>query len=160
MFPRRSADKPSYGRHKAARRLQIAVRSEQTCSSAGFISHWRVSLDSTSDAQLIHLKRPSAGAHRSLPARSLSSAERVNIYRHCLDGGWVETPRPGGHDAGTAVGNGLDDRRLVRAIEPDLVGKIRRAEFLISLARVAVTHHAVFCEDFCARARIISLAGG
>src|SRR5882672_10902098 len=68
MFRRRSADRLSSGQHKAARRRRNAVRSEvRICSSVGFISHLQASLDPTPDAQLIHLKRPPAGA-QFLPA--------------------------------------------------------------------------------------------
>src|ERR1700726_4699712 len=61
----------------------------------------------------------------------LAATERMNIDRHCLDRGWVETTGPRRHHAGSAIGNGFDDRRFVRSVEPDLVGQIRSAKFLI-----------------------------
>src|SRR5713101_1154411 len=128
MFPRRSADRLSSGPHKAGRNRQNPLQS---------------SVDPASDAQLIHLKRR-ARDHRSLArsSPSLPPAERVNIHRQRLDGGGIETADPGRHYAGTAVGNGLDDRCLVGTIEPYLVGEIWRAQLLIAPAGIAVAHRA------------------
>src|SRR5260370_32391746 len=122
----------------------------------GFISHLWLSLGSPSDARLIHLKRYPGFP---CPPGSLPATEGVNIDRHCLDRGGIETTLPCGHHAGTAIANCFDQGGFVGAIEPDLVGEIWRAEFLIALAGVAVTHRAVFREDFCAHGRIISRAG-
>ena len=51
-----------------------------------------------------------------------------------LDGHRVEPPGPGRHHAAAPVGDRLDDRRLVRAVEPDGVGQVRRAELAVALA--------------------------
>src|SRR5260370_25684717 len=85
----------------------------------------------------------------------LSAAQRVDIDRQCFDGGRVETAGPRWHHAGAAVGNSLDDRRFVRSIEPDFVGQVGSARFLIALACVAVTGDAVFGEYLLARSGIV-----
>src|SRR3954471_19173238 len=94
------------------------------------------------------------------PARRLfASTERVDIDRQRLDRGGIEPADPGGHDAGAAVADGLDERRLVRTVEPDLVGQVGRAEFLVTLGVIAVARRAVISEDFLARSRVISRSG-
>src|SRR3974377_1815016 len=123
MFQRRSADRPAYGPNKAARQQLPPQAAAPAFSSAGFISHSGPSLDSTPDAQLIQLKRADK-LYRSACAPSLPSTERMNIPRHGLDGRGIEAPYPCGHHAGTAVGNGLDNRRLVGTVEPDLVREV------------------------------------
>src|ERR1700692_1615523 len=105
---------------------------------------------------------PQNGAgQRSGLARSdlLAAAERMNIDRHCFDGGWVETTGPSGHHAGSAIGDGLDDCRLVRTVQPDLVGQIRSAKFLIAFAGLTVTRYAVFREDLATGYGIGALPG-
>ena len=44
----------------------------------------------------------------------------------------------------------LDHRRLVRAVEPDLVGQVGRAQLLVALAVVAVAGDAILGEDLLA----------
>src|SRR5229473_2632322 len=134
MFPKRSADRLSCGPHKAARSRQNPLQWGLRACSSAIISHLQSSVDPTSDAQLIHLKRR-ARDHRSLARSSLSlpPAERVNVHRQRLDRGGIKTADPGRHYAGTAVGNCLDKRCLIGTIEPDLVGEIWRAELLTAL---------------------------
>src|SRR5262245_7547355 len=104
--------------------------------------------------QLIQLKRTQL---RTVTIAALfAAAERMDVYRHRLDRGGVKTALPGRHDAGAAVADGVDQRRLIGTIEPDLVGQVRRADVRIALAVVAVTGRAVLRKDFRAIRRVIS----
>src|SRR4029078_9325457 len=98
--------------------------------------HLPMSVDRGSDAQLIHLKRlpriPLPGVWL-LPA-----AKRVDINRQRLDCGKVEAAHPCRQNAGRPVADGFYEGCLIRTIKPDLVREVRRPEFLISLARIAV----------------------
>src|SRR5438034_3092614 len=99
---------------------------------------------------------PAQPTRRFITVSSLSAAERVDVNRHRLDGDGIEPPFPCGHDAGTAVGDGLDEARLVGTVEPDLVGQVRRTEFRIALGVVTMTGDAVLREDLGSRGRVIS----
>src|SRR5215471_2731122 len=81
-------------------------------------------------------------------AKSLSAAKRMHVHRERVDGPIVEPAGPCRHHTGAAVGNSLDNRRLVRAVEPDLVGEVGRAEFFVALGVVAMATGAIICEDF------------
>src|SRR4051794_37383503 len=94
-----------------------------------------------------------AGSESPLPLagrgrRLLPATQRVHIHGQRLDGDGIEAAGPGRHYAGAAVGDGLDDAPLVRAVEPDLVGQVRRADLRIALAGLAMTGDAVGREDF------------
>src|SRR6266700_2111727 len=92
----------------------------------------------------------------AVPASSLSATKRVHKHRHRLDGNGIKPPFPCGHHAGTAIGDGLDDGRLVGAVEPDPVGQVRRAKLLVALAIVAMTGDAVVSEDLGSRGCVVS----
>src|SRR5207253_10830169 len=66
----------------------------------------------------------------------------------------IEPPGPCRHHAAARIGNDLDDRRLVRAEQPDAVGQVRRAELAIALAFRAVTERAIVGVDLLARSEI------
>ena len=59
----------------------------------------------------------------------------------------IEPAGPGGHHAAARVGDHLDDRGLVRAEQPDAVGEVGRAEFLVALAFGAMTDRAIVGVD-------------
>ena len=71
----------------------------------------------------------------------------------------VEPSRPCRHRRATTVADSLDDRRAVRAVEPDRVGEIRRTELPVARAVCAVTDGAVGLEDFRPRGARPALAG-
>src|SRR5260370_8012935 len=72
--------------------------------------------------------------------RSLATAERMDIDRQGLDRGGIETAYPGGHYAGTAVGNSLHDSRLVETLEPDLIAEVPHSHLLPPLPRITPPH--------------------
>ncbi len=64
----------------------------------------------------------------------LSTTERVHIDRKRLDRDGIEPPAPGRHDARAAITDRLDQRLLVRAVQPNVVRQIRRASSWLPLA--------------------------
>src|SRR5579871_5948064 len=80
--------------------------------------------------------------------RLLTAAQRMHEHGERVDGGGIEPSGPCGHHAGAAVGDSIDEGRLVRAIKPDLVSQVRRAEVLVARAIIAMAARAVVGEDF------------
>src|ERR1700739_3357044 len=133
MFPTRSEDRPSSGQHRADHRL-VPVRSDVRSGSwAG------AQLASLIERRLNpgHAIDPTQNevttGHGLICRKSLATAERMNINSHCLDGGWVETTGPRRHHARPTIGNGFDDRRFIRSIEPYLVGEVPARQRRIQL---------------------------
>src|SRR5579875_135361 len=83
----------------------------------------------------------------------------MDVDREHLDGGLVESLRPGRHAAVARVGDRLDNRLLLAAVEPDTVVELLGADLDIALALVAVAGGAILREDLGAAARRHGIGG-
>ena len=72
----------------------------------------------------------------------------MNIDCQRLNGRLIQAVVPGRHNAAAAIGNAIDDCRLVRTIEPDRVSEIWRAKVTIALAFCSMTGSSIFIIDF------------
>src|SRR6266699_3846189 len=79
---------------------------------------------------------PAQPTRKFITLSSLSTTERVDVNRHRLDCNGIEPSFPCRHDSGAAIGDTLDEARLVGTIEPNLVGEVRRTQFWIALGVV------------------------
>src|SRR5690606_4030640 len=77
----------------------------------------------------------------------LSASEGMDIHGEHADRRLVEAPGPGRHHAVARIGHGLPHGRAVAAIQPDLVGQVRRTEFAVAAAILAMAGSALFGED-------------
>src|SRR5271157_1989720 len=73
-----------------------------------------------------------------VPKGLLPASQRMHIDRKLLDGCGIEAVDPGRHHAAMSCLDLVLDGVLRPAIEPDVVGQVGRAKFLIAFALLAV----------------------